>query len=163
MILKQQKLPQKISIHALVKRATQMLWFVLRIWYYFNPRPREEGDILKILSLIILLYFNPRPREEGDLVTLCKICSMWFQSTPSWRGRRRSSTTCPYRAIISIHALVKRATFIPFWMSPKEFISIHALVKRATNSIFVLYIINIISIHALVKRATRFDVQSANL
>ena len=57
--------------------------------------------------------------------------------------------------IISIHALVKRATkLLPFSVA-KIGISIHALVKRATLCFkyFVLY--NIISIHALVKRATK--------
>ena len=56
---------------------------------YFNPRPREEGDLCQangkhegIISIHALvkratvtvvvyvlksLYFNPRPREEGDL------------------------------------------------------------------------------------------------
>ena len=55
---------------------------------------------------------------------------------------------------ISIHALVKRATYIysvPFTMTV---ISIHALVKRATD-IKLGYKKKIsISIHALVKRAT---------
>ena len=37
-----------ISIHALVKRATVPLTFSAVSSMYFNPRPREEGDILKI-------------------------------------------------------------------------------------------------------------------
>ena len=32
----------------------------------FNPRPREEGDRIKIYKKTIAKYFNPRPREEGD-------------------------------------------------------------------------------------------------
>ena len=56
---------------------------------YFNPRPREEGDNTAHIYAKSLTYFNPRPREEGD---------------------------CHYpidrpTMIISIHALVKRATF----------------------------------------------------
>ena len=55
-------------------------------------------------------HFNPRPREEGD----------------------------PYavygtdKGVISIHALVKRATIINQQKYLIQLISIHALVKRAT-------------------------------
>ena len=58
--------------------------------------------------------------------------------------------------IISIHALVKRATSVNSDAEPTEVISIHALVKRATR--FIVYIITYlcISIHALVKRATGY-------
>ena len=63
-----------------------MVFIVLR--RNFNPRPREEGDFVDILTagdipisihalvkratrsvrryLRSLRYFNPRPREEGD-------------------------------------------------------------------------------------------------
>ena len=55
---------------------------------------------------------------------------------------------------ISIHALVKRATYRTILCSARAIISIHALVKRATEKPFqFLGRINI-SIHALVKRAT---------
>ena len=33
-----------ISIHALVKRATQEIHQIKRHYLYFNPRPRKEGD-----------------------------------------------------------------------------------------------------------------------
>ena len=57
--------------------------------------------------------FNPRPREEGDLT----VKSVAFSSD-----------------MISIHALVKRATLLKIGVkSNKIVISIHALVKRATN------------------------------
>ncbi len=57
--------------------------------------------------------------------------------------------------VISIHALVKRATHylggdLYLWG-----ISIHALVKRATINQICDYNENAISIHALVKRATK--------
>ena len=56
--------------------------------------------------------------------------------------------------MISIHALVKRATGLLNQTIAQIGISIHALVKRATR--FIVYIIPClcISIHALVKRAT---------
>ena len=78
-----------ISIHALVKRAT----FVLSGQYfrimYFNPRPREEGDLNYNDRRLQIQYFNPRPREEGDTHFYCFVNYLFW---------------------ISIHALVKRAT-----------------------------------------------------
>ena len=67
-------------------------YIVLRPTLYFNPRPREEGDICSfmyclttpVISIHALVkratpfqrfvkfnvtYFNPRPREEGDLLS----------------------------------------------------------------------------------------------
>ena len=62
------------------------------------------------------------------------------------------------KAIISIHALVKRATEMHTIISSVYGISIHALVKRATLSTCSSAIILSISIHALVKRATVYAV-----
>ena len=56
----------KISIHALVKRATVFRYRQGTQELYFNPRPREEGDSFKNPLPILPRYFNPRPREEGD-------------------------------------------------------------------------------------------------
>ena len=144
-----------ISIHSLAKRATnstsdsstaslfqstpsrrgRQRWKY--VWYinirYFNPRPREEGDVLKsffvmerIISIhalakratrtksLAVLYlgnFNPRPREEGDLRI-----SGWLSLTPKHfnpRPREEGDRTDRIRRIIiviSIHALAKRAT-----------------------------------------------------
>ena len=58
------------------------------MFMHFNPRPREEGDILRCVQRSHGFYFNPRPREEGDQVL-----------NASWD-----------KIFISIHALVKRAT-----------------------------------------------------
>ena len=77
-----------ISIHALVKRATPQFPLPKKKSQYFNPRPREEGDKYDRQCLNPEDNFNPRPREEGDLA----------------RSPSRSI------AVISIHALVKRAT-----------------------------------------------------
>ena len=60
-------------------------------FFYFNPRPRKEGDIYKVALKV----------EAGS---------------------------------ISIHALVKRATFVPKSFPILATISIHALVKRATEA-----------------------------
>ena len=78
----------RISIHALVKRATTKFIIKLYTILNFNPRPREEGDgdplvtaFYDIISIHALVKratnkgngvsrspkdFNPRPREEGD-------------------------------------------------------------------------------------------------
>ena len=88
----------KISIHALVKRATlEQLVQPLDV-EHFNPRPREEGDqiydkltemraIISIHALvkratfsayvysIVFVNFNPRPREEGDVWILKNLFS----------------------------------------------------------------------------------------
>ena len=84
-------LTQVISIHALVKRATRNLVERDAGKVNFNPRPREEGDPVQARAILTIPYFNPRPREEGDL------CDVNFK---------------PLMIIISIHALVKRATII---------------------------------------------------
>ena len=103
--------------------------------YYFNPRPRKEGDLfhnqkqfgfgrisihalvkratLRLSCLLsVTIYFNPRPRKEGDL----------FHNQKQFGFGR-----------ISIHALVKRATDIYSAFATWTDISIHALVKRATH------------------------------
>ena len=81
-----------ISIHALVKRATMRFISADKNSFYFNPRPREEGDGFSVDVFIVhirisihalvkrattqriqqstqVLNFNPRPREEGDEVS----------------------------------------------------------------------------------------------
>ena len=68
------------------------------------------------------MYFNPRPRKEGDII------NPLYNKT----------------VVISIHALVKRATGAVVLDVRKVDISIHALVKRATNmtEISPLYMAN---------------------
>ena len=57
----------RISIHALVKRATFPVAKIGKDFGNFNPRPREEGDFIVINgSWRYPSNFNPRPREEGD-------------------------------------------------------------------------------------------------
>ena len=63
-----------ISIHALMKRATQMQLPVSDLCPYFNPRPREEGDVRTFQIVILCSYFNSRPREEGDISFVCLLC-----------------------------------------------------------------------------------------
>ena len=116
-----------------MKRATDYKQGKKGLPFYFNPRPREEGDQALRAIRVCGKYFNPRPREEGDFVM---INSNLFH-------------------VISIHALVKRATRFIVYIITYLRISIHALVKRATTIFVVFTPIFNISIHALVKRATK--------
>ena len=109
----------RISIHALVKRATQ-----------------------RSCNCVNTNQFQSTPSWRGrPVVSFLWLFDFLFQSTPSWRGRLGSKTIIIARAIISIHALVKRATIqsnrLPFPIS----ISIHALVKRATACSLTAYLL----------------------
>ena len=101
---------EKVSIHALVKRATFKYTHNNLRKMGFNPRPREEGDCELLPKIKGFKSFNPRPREEGDHKT---------RRVARWDD-------------VSIPALVKRATSVDVDISDSEVISIHALVKRAT-------------------------------
>ena len=57
---------QLISIHALVKRATNTNEIIAKRYGDFNPRPRKEGDSSSLRIFPAKLNFNPRPRKEGD-------------------------------------------------------------------------------------------------
>ena len=143
-----------ISIHALVKRATKKVLPLLLSLCYFNPRPREEGDSFHCLYYTVSLYFNPRPREEGDvLIMVYSYVPHDFNPRPREEGDTVMSVAFS-SDIISIHALVKRATGNTRNENRNKKISIHALVKRATCYGMCVSRLNLISIHALVKRAT---------
>ena len=126
---------KKISIHALVKRATAKL-FCYDCWYNIS--------IHALVKRATIQRFAEFKKQLG------------FQSTPSWRGRPFNSPMQPQVRSISIHALVKRATLPPkATISPVTFQSTPSWRGRP-------FFINgdengmIISIHALVKRATDF-------
>ena len=78
-----------ISIHALVKRATFLSLLTPFVPHDFNPRPREEGDLL---SGSVILYFF-----------VISIHALVKRATSIGYYLFHSSG-------ISIHALVKRAT-----------------------------------------------------
>ena len=78
---------------------------------HFNPRPREEGDLLQPQEL--------QPQKGISIHALVKratLCLLFFFKLDK----------------ISIHALVKRATWTKCDDNEYTRISIHALVKRAT-------------------------------
>ena len=123
-------------------------------------------------------YFNPRPREEGD-ITLPSMFGSFLRISIHALVKRATQRLFPDLdyVVISIHALVKRATQEVYVLSGSPCISIHALVKRATPYLDTIEILGKdfnprpreegdqyntvkkecqapISIHALVKRAT---------
>ena len=51
-----------------MKRATYRAARSADMMSNFNPRPREEGDLLKGGYNELTTNFNPRPREEGDII-----------------------------------------------------------------------------------------------
>ena len=81
---------QAISIHALVKRATAHWVFEGRSDPHFNPRPREEGDSVRVIPLL------------GDQISIHALVKRATESANRESGE----------ISISIHALVKRATMV---------------------------------------------------
>ena len=101
-----------ISIHALVKRATNPIKQTTFSYKHFNPRPREEGDLL--FSLFFFCFY------------IISIHALVKRATYIFADRCNAFN-------ISIHALVKRATCKwRYTRKGSKAISIHALVKRAT-------------------------------
>ena len=77
-------LVRSISIHALVKRATDEVG-AMDSYPIISIHALVKRATFLILSLVLRhSNFNPRPREEGDVVTdTWSILSGSFQSTPS--------------------------------------------------------------------------------
>ena len=88
-VFKQLSIKIVISIHALARRATLILTIYHWMSVNFNPRSRKESDIIRII-----IRRNRLP----------------FQSTLSQGERLLPRLTSPPFAIISIHALARRAT-----------------------------------------------------
>ena len=117
-----------------MKRATRQDTVIRNCCSYFNPRPREEGDLLPFGAERKKRYISIHA-----LVKRATVRDTFFNASLG----------------ISIHALVKRATQGNFSGACLAGISIHALVKRATSHFAFIAFQLVISIHALVKRATR--------
>ena len=94
-----------------MKRATRFAEFKKQLGNNFNPRPREEGDKRKLRCRANRGNFNPRPREEGDSFhCLYYNVPLYFNPRPREEGDGLSLGLGREEAI-SIHALVKRATY----------------------------------------------------
>ena len=103
----------RISIHALVKRATGHTCDSGCTWDISIHALVKRATRARSTPCHRLQNFNPRPREEGDTIKVqIKHQAQQFQSTPSWRGRPSISISCKALGFISIHALVKRATWL---------------------------------------------------
>ena len=76
--------------------------------------------------------FNPRPREEGDVLFKPDKCDVAISIHALVKRATKTTKTAHKGRRISIHALVKRATTIAQYKPCENGISIHALVKRAT-------------------------------
>ena len=76
----------------------------------FNPRPHAEGDPTDLNHFGSNFCFNPRPHAEGDeLSQVCKASRHSFNPRPHAEGDWQQSYD-PTNAIVSIHALTRRAT-----------------------------------------------------
>ncbi len=106
--------------------------------YGFNPRPPAEGDTYCLrfsktnlsfqstpscggrqVSDVGRVYlrggFNPRPPAEGDMLLCTPYARLiGFQSTPSCGGRQEHRAMYGSRYVVSIHALLRRATWERF-------------------------------------------------
>ena len=152
------QLLEGISIHALVKRATNGDCLLPDRQQDFNPRPREEGDSGYECKVCYRHYFNPRPREEGDLKAASEHQEEYISIHALVKRATGEGHIDAAYGGISIHALVKRATAKCLITMSRSRISIHALVKRATQKYPVRSAKSRISIHALVKRATEKEI-----
>ena len=99
-----------ISIHALAKRATRQDGEKSRVERNFNPRPRKEGDQLRLELMV---------KQKISIHALAKRATMLVVKSSDDEE-------------ISIHALAKRATKYRKPFDKRVTISIHALAKRAT-------------------------------
>ena len=152
-----------ISIHALLKRATKMEIPVQMELQDFNPRSPEESDNYQHVRTISVrkfqstlswrerrystwlwigakFNFNPRSPEESDISDLTHHIANWY-----FNPRSPEESDLPRVEVsalsnpISIHALLKRATYQNRLKTRKLKISIHALLKRATLRFVVLF------------------------
>ena len=124
---------KKISIHALVKRATKRTsaaYILCRISIHALVKRATRSDRR---SRLLSWYFNPRPREEGDADNCGHDFYLGISIHALVKRATRTIAVATLSCSISIHALVKRATAFPVLSSRACNISIHALVKRATN------------------------------
>ena len=83
----------------------------------FQSTPSRRGRPTNIRVHADVVDFNPRPREEGDVNTLVSIVMRWGISIHALAKRATSPFHGIERAvIISIHALAKRATLRRCWI-----------------------------------------------
>ena len=118
----------------LAKRATAVRSLSVQQIVDFNPRPRKEGDLMTTETTRIRVQFQSTPSQRGrQKSSHTSLCDGGFQSTPCLLYTSTASAVASEcLTLISIHALVKRATTYADTVAYQLYISIHALVKRAT-------------------------------
>ena len=122
-----------ISIHALVKRATLKAVLLYRLLTISIHALVKRATLWKKKTDTERRDFNPRPREEGDLLrTLKEMLRPGISIHALVKRATGKSASYGGTVAISIHALVKRATKENSRFLASFDISIHALVKRAT-------------------------------
>ena len=126
-------LPNEVSIHALLKRATNNYNYTDPSTSSFNPRSPEESDVISLAKQYIL---------HGSIHALLKRATLE-------EANKLLATK------VSIHALVKRATNRP--LRRKSFRRCFNPRSREESDLYALLDqwARYVSIHALVKRATK--------
>ena len=83
-----------------MKRATVSFATSSGTFLYFNPRPREEGDIISTSPDSFSDDFNPRPREEGDPVShLPSFHTAYFNPRPREEGDITQTAHFPLKTL----------------------------------------------------------------
>ena len=101
-----------ISIHALAKRATNLALNVFS-WIGISIHALAKRATLKFTPIHFSFSFQSTPSQRGRQHFTPLPRPRWkFQSTPSQRGRPCGHRRTALVRSISIHALVKRATFL---------------------------------------------------
>ena len=104
-------MPVLVSIHALVRRATLFVRTSTKLPNRFNPRPRTEGDAVdELRAREVEVSIHALVRRATQLREAAYRVAEWFQSTPSYGGRRWCDQGRRPGNTVSIHALVRRAT-----------------------------------------------------
>ena len=145
---------ERFSIHASAKEATTCNIMRQFIYFIFNPRLREGGDLnqKRMCEEITDFQSTPPRRRRRQLIQVLRYISFF---NPRLReGGDAGEYFTPKDGCFSIHASAKEATFImPVTMFLPSF-SIHASAKEATTFVPYQNIYNIFSIHASAKEAT---------
>ena len=104
-------LPKNISIHAPARGATNRTYPGPASAGYFNPRPREGGDLTAWETRGNWYNFNPRPREGGDQHSVSINYGLeHFNPRPREGGDSNSGLQLGLPGLISIHAPARGAT-----------------------------------------------------
>ncbi len=145
----------RVSIHALARRATATPRAACGCQDSFNPRPRAEGDggmIPLERDLLVSIHALARRATSTSFLTSC--WAFWFQSTPSRGGRPIDDRIAPGGKGVSIHALARRAT-TGSRAYPTGSTSFNPRPRAEGDFVLVARDLTIwVSIHALARRAT---------